>query len=64
MSRLRPQLTIRRMMALVAIVAYLLACIASRRIVEELDSPVTVTGWCNQGLRLADGRTVPLPGIE
>jgi hypothetical protein len=64
MRRLRPRLTIWRCMALVAIVAYCLAVIASRRIVEELDSAVAITGWSNQGLILADGQTVKLPEIQ
>lgn len=32
-------------------------------IIERLNNPQEVTGWNSQGLQLADGRTVALPGI-
>jgi hypothetical protein len=32
-------------------------------IVETLQAPVATTGWDETGVQLADGRTVPLPGI-
>lgn len=33
-------------------------------IVQELDEPAKVEGWSAAGLRLADGRTVQLPGFS
>lgn len=33
-------------------------------IVEGLSNPQEVTGWTAQGLQLADGRTIALPGID
>jgi hypothetical protein len=33
------------------------------KIVEELRSPATVTGWTREGLLLEDGRLVPLLGV-
>ena len=34
------------------------------RRVETLQNPVAVIGWSSDGLRLADGRTVQLPGLR
>ena len=34
------------------------------RMVDVLHSPSLVTGWSEDGLRLADGRTVQLPGFR
>jgi len=34
------------------------------RKVEALHSPIGITGWSESGLRLADGRTVQLPGFR
>ena len=34
------------------------------RIIETLQSPVPVVGWSEDGLNLADGRTVALPGVR
>jgi hypothetical protein len=31
--------------------------------VESLQSPLSVTGWSDAGLQIADGRTIPIPGI-
>lgn len=61
----RLRFTVRRLMVAVAVVSLPLAVRAcqSRRI-EELRSPVAVTGWSRAGLLLADGRTVGLPGIR
>lgn len=33
-------------------------------IVESLADPQGVSGWTSQGLQLADGRTIALPGID
>lgn len=35
----------------------------SEEIIETLHEPLTVARWCKDGLVLADGRTVTLPGI-
>lgn len=32
--------------------------------IETLHAPVAVRGWSSSGLRLADGRVVPLPGFR
>ncbi len=65
MRSLRVRFTVRRMLALVAVVACLLALSAyGRRIVEELRSPVAVKGWSRGGLLLSDGRAVSLPDIR
>jgi len=32
--------------------------------IEVLQNPVTVTRWSSDGLSLADGRTVQLPGLR
>src|SRR5690349_9172218 len=32
--------------------------------IETLHNAVVVTGWCSNGLNLADGRIVQLPGIH
>jgi hypothetical protein len=34
------------------------------RRIDSLQNPVAVTGWSPDGLRLADGRTVQLPGLR
>ena len=34
------------------------------RQVERLDHPITVNGWTRNGLNLADGRIVQLPGLK
>ena len=34
------------------------------RRIETLQNPVPVIGWSSDGLRLADGRTVQLPGLR
>ena len=34
------------------------------KIVEHLKDPVPVTGWTAEGLIVADGRTIPLPGVR
>jgi hypothetical protein len=35
-----------------------------KQIVDSLHSPVAVAGWSHDGLRLADGRTIQLPGFR
>ena len=60
----RVRFTTRRMLALVAVVAFLLAILHGRRIVEELRSPVAVKGWTEESLLLSDGRAIKLPDIK
>lgn len=63
----RPQLTITRLMLVVAALVVVLTVAAGmrrKRVVEALRDPVAVAGWTPSGLRLGDGRTVPLPGIR
>lgn len=65
----RFRFTVRRMMGLVAIVAVLMAVATAFRrhgigIVETLEAPVEVAGWSDDGLHLADGRIVGLPGVQ
>jgi hypothetical protein len=62
-----PRVSIARMMGLVAALAIVLALVNAlrgTRIIETLNSPVKVTGWTPSGLSLADGRTLPLPGMK
>ncbi len=33
------------------------------RVIDELDSPIAVTGWSERGLELVDGRVIQLPGM-
>lgn len=36
----------------------------TKQIIETLDHPVSVKGWNSQGLMLADGRVLPIPGVK
>ncbi len=64
MRQLRVRLTIRRLMVVVAAIAVVFALRPQQqRIIDELRSPVAVTGWSDTGLLLADGRSAQLPGI-
>ncbi len=61
----RVRFTVQGLMVGVAVVAFLLAVRPyNRRLVDELRSPVTVTGWSDGSLLLADGRAVRLPDIR
>lgn len=59
-----PQFRITRLMAVIGVVGLLLAWSReTSQSVEKLRSPVSVLGWSEKGLRLADARIVQLPGF-
>ena len=65
---MKPRITTAQLMKAIAALALLFAALAFVRRayhhVETLDSPIAVRGWSAEGLQLADGRTLRVPGFE